>query len=182
MNKIFMEQHVITVVGGSGFVGRYVVKLLANAGYRIRVIARNPEAALHLKTAGDVGQIALVGGNLSNPDSLFGKIDGSYAVINLVGLLYEGGKQRFSTVHAHGAEKLAQMAANCGAEHFIQVSALGVDKANGSHYARTKLLGEKAVMAAFPDATILRPSVIFGPKIISSTSSPAWPASPRHYR
>lgn len=159
-----MKQKVITVVGGTGFIGRYVVKQLAAAGYTIRVIARHPEAALHLKTAGNVGQIVLSAGNLNNPDSLFGKLDDSYAVINLVGILFERGRQRFSSLHAHGAEKLAQMASNCGVERFIQVSALGIDKATSSHYARTKLLGEKAVQAAFPEATLLRPSVIFGPE------------------
>jgi NADH dehydrogenase len=159
-----MKQKVITVIGGTGFLGRYIVKSLAGAGYTIRVISRHPESALHLKTAGDVGQVVLMGGNLSNPDSLFGKLDGSYAVINLVGVLYEGGRQRFGTLHTQGAEKLAQMAKSCGAERFIQISALGADKNTSSSYARTKLAGEKAVQTAFPDATILRPSIVFGPE------------------
>lgn len=156
-----MEQKLVTIVGGTGFVGRYIVRLLAQQGYTIRVICRNPDAALHLKTAGSVGQIVLTGGNLSDPDSLFGKLDGSYAVINLVGVLFEAGRQNF-TLHAQGAEKLAKMAKNADVKRLIHMSALGIDKAKGSQYARTKLLGEKAVLAAFPEATILRPSIIFG--------------------
>ncbi|MBY0406671.1 MAG: complex I NDUFA9 subunit family protein, partial [Rickettsiales bacterium] len=159
-----MEQQVVTVIGGSGFVGRYVVKLLADAGYTIRVISRNANAALHLKTCGSVGQIVLMSGNIAEPTSLIGKIENSYAVINLAGLLFEGGKQKFASVHAHGAEKLAQMAKAAGVQRFVQMSALGVDKARTSDYARTKLLGEKAVLSAFPEASIIRPSVIFGPE------------------
>ena len=153
---------IITIIGGTGFIGRYVVRQLAKEGYRIRVIARRTDAALHLKTAGDVGQISLVSGNLAKPESLAGKLIGSYAVINLVGVLYERGGQKFSALQAQGAEHLAKMAAAAGAERFIQMSALGADKASGSEYARTKLIGEKNVLAAFPSATILRPSVVFG--------------------
>ncbi len=159
-----MEQRVITIIGGTGFVGRYVVKLLAASGYTLRIISRNPNGALHLKTAGSVGQIVLMGGNLAEPATLMGKIENSYAVVNLAGILFEGGKQSFANVHAHGAEKLAQMAKAAGVSRFVQMSALGVDKAKTSDYARTKLLGEKAVLTAFPEATILRPSVIFGPE------------------
>ena len=156
------KNEIITVVGGSGFVGRYVVKHLAEAGYRVRVICRNPDAALHLKTAGDPGQILLVSGNIGKPESLAGKLDGSFAVMNLVGVLFEKGTQNFASLQAKGAATLAKVAKAAGAERFIHMSALGVDKAFGSEYARTKLEGEKAVLAAFPAATILRPSVIFG--------------------
>jgi uncharacterized protein YbjT (DUF2867 family) len=159
-----MEQKIVTIIGGTGFVGRYVVKRLAEAGYRLQVIARNPDAALHLQTAGDVGQIALVAGNLTKPETLAGRLKHSFAVINLVGILFESGKQSFTTLHAQGAEKLAIMAKESGVERFIHLSSLGVDKAGTSHYARSKALGEKAVLAAFPRATILRPSVIFGPE------------------
>ncbi len=159
-----MEQKIVTIVGGTGFVGRYVVKRLAKAGWRIRIIARNPDAARHLRTAGEVGQVVLARGNLADPQSLAGKIEDSYAVVNLVGVLFESGKQKFTALHAQGAETLAQMAYASGVKRFIQISALGVDKAGGSEYARTKLVGEKAVRAAFPAATILRPSVIFGPE------------------
>lgn len=157
-----MNNKIVTVVGGTGFVGRYVVKLLASKGYTIRVIARNPGLALHLKTAGDVGQIVLVPGNLARPESLQGKLDNSWAIINLVGILFESTHQDFSAVHAKGAEKLAQLAKPVGAERLIHMSSLGVDKMVKSKYARTKAMGEKAVRAAFPTATILRPSVIFG--------------------
>jgi uncharacterized protein YbjT (DUF2867 family) len=159
-----MEAKIITIVGGTGFLGRYVVRRLAKDGYVLRVIARSPEAAAYLKTAGNPGQIVLMGGDLARPESLTGKLDGSFAVINLAGILFESGKQKFATVHAQGSERLAQMAASAKAERFVQVSALGIDKATNSQYARSKLLGEKAVLAAFPTATILRPSVMFGPE------------------
>lgn len=156
-------EKIITIVGGTGFVGRAVVAHLAKEGYRIRIIARNPNAALHLKTAGDVGQITLESANLAKPESLVGKLAGSFAVINLVGVLFEKGGQKFATLQAQGSERLAKMAAAAGVSRYIHMSALGVDKASGSEYARTKLMGEKGVLAAFPSATILRPSVIFGP-------------------
>lgn len=159
-----MEPKIVTIVGGTGFVGRYVVRRLARAGYMIRVISRNPQGALHLKTAGNVGQIVLMAGDLSQPESLAGKLDHSYAVINLAGVLYESGRQTFTALHAQGPEQLAKMAKAVKAERFIHMSALGVDKTMGASYARTKLLGEKAVTAAFPDAVILRPSIIFGPE------------------
>ena len=159
-----MQQEIITIIGGTGFLGRHIVRQLAKAGYTLRVIARNPSApdAQALKTCGDVGQIVLTSGNLTNPQSLVGKIEDSYAVINLVGILFESGSQRFARLHAQGAEKLAQMAASAGVPRFIHMSALGVDKAHGSSYANSKMLGEKAVLAAFNNATILRPSVVFG--------------------
>jgi NADH dehydrogenase len=157
-----MTQQIITIIGGTGFLGRYIVKRLAAAGHTIRIISRHPDAALHLKTAGHVGQIVLASGDITNPDTLTGKLDYSHAILNLTGIMFEGGRQNFDALHAHGAEKLAQMAKSLGIKRFIHVSALGVDKAAGSAYARSKVLGEKAVLAAFPDATILRPSVIFG--------------------
>ncbi len=157
-----MSQQVITIVGGSGFLGRYIVKRLAAAGYTIRVISRYPNAASHLKTAGAVGQIVLMGGDLTYPDSLIGKLDYSHAVINLAGILFESGRQNFTDLHAEGAGRLAQMAKSLGIPRFIHISALGADKATESAYARTKLQGEDAVLAAFPEATILRPSIIFG--------------------
>ncbi len=159
-----MNQRIVTLVGGSGFVGRYAVKILARAGYRLRIVSRRPDAAQHLKTAGDVGQIALTAGDIAQPESLAGKLDGSFAVVNLVGVMTESGRQTFTGLHAQGAEKLAKLARAAGAERFIQVSALGVDKAAGAHYARSKALGEKAVLAAFSEATILRPGVLFGPE------------------
>lgn len=157
-----MKNKIVTVVGGTGFIGRYVVKALADQGYTVRVIARNPENALHLKTAGDAGQVVLMKGNLAKPETLRGLLDNSWAVINLVGILFENSRQNFAAVHSIGAEKLAQLAKQAGAERFIHMSSLGVDKVVKSKYARTKSMGEKTVKAAFPDATILRPSVVFG--------------------
>ncbi len=159
-----MKQQVVTILGGTGFIGRYVVRLLAAQGYTIRIISRKPDAALHLKTAGSVGQIVLVGGNLAEPESLAGQLENSYAVINLVGILFEAGRQNFTHLHAQGAEKLAKMAKAGGVQRFVHMSALGIDKSAGASYARSKLLGEKAVLAAFPQAAILRPGVIFGPE------------------
>lgn len=153
---------IVTVVGGSGFIGRYVVKLLAERGYVIRVVARNPESALPLKTAGNVGQIVLTQGNLAQPETLQGKLDGSWAVVNLVGILFETSQQNFASLHAQGAEKLAQMARQAGVERYVHMSSLGVDKVVKSKYARTKSMGEKTVRAALPGAVILRPSVVFG--------------------
>jgi uncharacterized protein YbjT (DUF2867 family) len=159
-----MAQHqkIITIIGGSGFVGRYVVSHLARAGYRIRVVSRNPNAALALKTAGDPGQISLISGNINRLETITPAVTGAFAVVNLVGILFEKGTQNFTKLQAEGAENLAKIAKTAGVERFIHLSALGVDNAFGSEYARTKLMGEKAVLAAFPEATILRPSVIFG--------------------
>lgn len=159
-----MEQKIVTIVGGTGFLGRYVVRRLARAGYRLRVVSRRPEDGAYLRTAGTVGQIALMGGDLTKPESLLPAIDGAYAVVNLVGIMFESGSQNFTALHAHGAEKLAQMAASAHIPRFIHVSALGVDKFGNSRYARSKALGEKGVRAAFPHAVILRPSVVFGPE------------------
>jgi uncharacterized protein YbjT (DUF2867 family) len=157
-----MHDRIITVVGGTGFIGRYVVKLLAERGFTIRVIARNPDSALHLKTAGDVGQIVLMKGDLAKPESLRGLFDNSWAVVNLVGILFENARQNFTTLHSIGAEKIAQLARAAGAVRFVHMSSLGVDKAVKSKYARTKSMGEKTVRAAFSEATLLRPSVVFG--------------------
>lgn len=157
-----LKQQVVTVVGGTGFLGRYVVRELAKAGYTVRVLCRHPEAGLFLKTAGHIGQVVLQKGDITRPETLAGKLDGSCAVINLVGALYERGRQNFAALHSQGAERLAKEAAKVGAERFIHISAIGVDKSQNAKYARTKANGEKAVKAAFEGATILRPSIMFG--------------------
>lgn len=157
-----MERKIITVIGGTGFLGRYVVELLASQGWQVRVIARDVDSALHLKTYGDVGQVVLMSGDITRPASLQGKLDHSFAVVNLTGILYERGRQRFAAVHVEGVEKLAAMAAQAGVQHFVQVSSLSADGAGQSQYARTKAAGERAVRAVFPGASILRPSAIFG--------------------
>ncbi|MBN8532182.1 MAG: complex I NDUFA9 subunit family protein [Alphaproteobacteria bacterium] len=154
----------ITVFGGSGFLGHYVVRELAEAGHTVTIACRDPEGAKDLRTAGAVGQVVPVYANLRKPEDIKRTIANSHAVVNLVGVLYSRGKQRFSALHAQGAEKLAQAAKEAGVQRLIHISALGVDKATRSTYARTKLAGEKAVLAAFPEATILRPSVVFGPE------------------
>ena len=157
-----MKQRVITIVGGSGFLGMYVAAQLAKTGMTIRVASRYPEEALALKTAGTVGQIVICSTNIRDEQSLKSVVEGSWAVINLVGILYSKGKQNFSAIHAQGAERLARIAKQAGCTRFIQLSALGVDKSSKSHYARSKLMGEKAVRGAFPEATIIRPSIMIG--------------------
>lgn len=159
---VHMDQKLITLIGGSGFVGRYAVRELAKAGYRLRVVCRRPEDAQHLTTAGDLGQIALMRGDMARPETVMNALKGADAVVNLVGILYERGSQRFNALHAQGAERIAQAVKQKGIPSLIHISALGVDRAIGSQYARTKMLGENAVRAAFPEATVLRPSVIFG--------------------
>lgn len=157
-----MAQRIVTVVGGSGFLGRYVVKHLAKAGFTVRVLCRHPSSAQHLKPSGTVGQIVLDYADLAKPETLKGKLNYSEAVINLVGVLYESGRQNFSRIHAQGAEKLAKEAKDARVPHFIHVSALGIERASNSTYARTKLAGEEAVRNIYPNATIFRPSVLFG--------------------
>src|SRR5690606_5272654 len=154
----------VTVFGGTGFIGQYIVKELARTGMLIRVVSRNPERALHLKTAGSPGQIALVQANVRNSDSVKAAIEGADIVINLVGVMFEHGKQNFAAIHAQAAELLAKTAKASGVKRFIHMSAMGVDRATSSKYVRTKLNGEQAVLAAFPEVTILRPSIVFGPE------------------
>lgn len=153
----------VVIIGGSGFVGRYVVRELARAGWRIRVVCRHPAAAEYLKTAGDPGQIVPCYGDLSRPDTVLHYIPEADAVINLTGILFERGRQKFTALHAAGAEKIAQAAKLAHVPVLVQMSALGVNRATTSLYAHSKLMGEQAVRAVFPDAAIVRPGVIFGP-------------------
>ncbi len=150
----------VTVVGASGFVGRYVVQELCRLGLRVRAVSRHTQAALFLKPLGGLGQVQIAGADISRPESLAAAVAGSYAVINLVGIL----KGRFESVHADGAEALAQAARDAGAKAFVQVSAIGADPASRSRYGRSKAEGEARVTGVFPGATIIRPSVIFGPE------------------
>lgn len=152
----------VTVFGGSGFLGRHVVRALARRGYRIRVAVRRPDLAGHLQPLGAVGQIAAVQANVRYRDSLVRAAEGSDVVINLVGILKEVGRQGFGAVQQRGAQSVAEAAAGAGAR-LIHVSAIGADKASDSAYARTKALGEEAAFAAVPDAIVFRPSVLFGP-------------------
>src|SRR5262249_18533151 len=144
----------VTVFGGSGFLGRHVVRALAKRGYRIRVAVRRPDLAVHLQPAGRVGQIHAVQANLRHPGSVHAAVRDADAVVNLVGILFERGRQRFDTVQAFGAEACALSAAAHGAR-LVHVSAIGADERSPSHYARSKAMGEKLVRAAVPGATIL---------------------------
>jgi uncharacterized protein YbjT (DUF2867 family) len=153
----------VTVFGGSGFVGRHVVRSLAQLGYRIRVAVRRPELAGHLQPLGRVGQIHAVQANLRYPASVEEAARGSDALINLVGILFERGQQRFDSVHAAGAEAVARVASLIGAR-LVHVSAIGADEQSPSQYARSKARAEKLVLAAAPFAIILRPNIIFGPE------------------
>ncbi|MEA2881140.1 MAG: hypothetical protein QOH32_359 [Bradyrhizobium sp.] len=153
----------ITVFGGSGFLGRHVVRALAKRDYRIRVAVRRPELAGHLQPLGRVGQIHAVQANLRFPASVEAAMRDSHAAVNLVGILAEGGAQRFEAVHALGAGAVAKAARDAGAR-MVHVSAIGADENSSSRYARSKAAGEKAVLEAVPSASILRPSVVFGPE------------------
>jgi len=153
----------VTVFGGSGFVGRNVVRALAKRDYRIRVAVRRPELAGHLQPLGKVGQIHAVQANLRYPASVEAAMRDSHAAINLVGILAESGAQTFDAVQSLGAGAVAKAAGAVGAR-MVHVSAIGADENSASRYARAKAAGEKAVLAALPAATILRPSVVFGPE------------------
>jgi NADH dehydrogenase len=154
----------VTVFGGSGFIGRHVVGALARDGWRVRVACRRPDLAFHLQPLGKVGQIFPVQANLRHKGSIASALLGADAVVNLVGVLAEGGKQKFSTLHAEGAKAIAEAAEAAGVARLVQISAIGADAQSSSIYARTKAEGEAAVRAAFPAAVILRPSVVFGPE------------------
>jgi uncharacterized protein YbjT (DUF2867 family) len=153
----------VTVFGGSGFLGRHVVRALAKLGYRIRVAVRRPELAGFLQPLGSVGQIHAVQANVRHPASVEAAARDADVVIDLVGILFERGRQKFDAVQAFGAEAVALAAAAFGAR-MIHVSAIGADEQAPSHYARSKAVGEKLVLAALPSAVILRPSVLFGPE------------------
>jgi uncharacterized protein YbjT (DUF2867 family) len=159
-----MDSKLVTVIGGSGFIGRYVVQKLADAGHRVRVAVRNPNLALFLKPLGRVGQVQLVQANLRNEASIAAAVSGADAVINLVGLLFESGNQRFDDVQRDGAILAAKCAAKSDAIAYIHMSAIGANAQGEAHYARSKGEAETGVRAAFPAATILRPSIVFGPE------------------
>lgn len=159
-----LRDEMITVFGASGFIGRYVVRRLAKAGYRVRAATRRPHLAHELKPMGVVGQVQLVQANLRDSASVSRAIDGAQGVVNLVGILAEGGRQTFQSLQADGAGLIAETARRAGIGRFVQVSAIGADAASKSRYARTKAQGEAAVLASMPGAVILRPSIVFGPE------------------
>lgn len=154
----------VTVFGGSGFVGRYIVRALAKAGWRVRAASRRPDLAGHLQPMGAVGQIHAVQANLRYPDSIRAAVAGADAVINCVGILSETGRQSFKKLQDEGARAVAKAAREAGAKHFVHVSAIGADPKSPATYARTKGEGERGVLEEFPGAVILRPSIVFGPE------------------
>jgi uncharacterized protein YbjT (DUF2867 family) len=153
----------VTVFGGSGFLGRHVVRALAQRQYRIRVAVRRPELCGHLRPMGRVGQIHAVQANLRYPQSVAAAVRDADAAVNLVGILFERGRQRFEAVQGAGAEAVAQAAAVGGAR-VVHVSAIGADANAPSRYAQSKAEGESRVLGAAPDAVIVRPSIVFGPE------------------
>lgn len=152
----------VTIIGGSGFLGRYIARRMAQAGWRVRVATRRPTENLHVRTYGVVGQVEPVLCNIRDEASLRAAMVGADAVVNCVGILVETGKNRFAAVQSEGAARVARLAAEGGAAHLVQISAIGADAGSDSEYARTKAAGEEAVTAAFPGAVILRPSIMFG--------------------
>lgn len=154
----------VTVFGGSGFVGRHIVRALAKTGIRIRVAVRRPNEALFLKTAGRAGQIEIVQANIRDEKSCKTAIQGADVVINAVGILSESGSQRFMSLQAEGAGRLAKLAHKLKAKKFIHLSAIGADADSASIYAQSKAHGERLVQKAFKSAVILRPSIVVGPE------------------
>jgi NADH dehydrogenase len=160
-----MKRHQIAVMGGSGFIGRYIVKRLAERGEVLAVGGRHAADAKYLKLKGDVGQVGLVNIAIDAPDDVLRAfLAEKDALINCAGILYERGAQKFDTVHHSAPAKLARLAREAGVQRLVHISAIGADARSSSAYARTKAAGEQAVRDAFPTATILRPSVVFGPE------------------
>jgi uncharacterized protein YbjT (DUF2867 family) len=157
------SETLVTIYGGSGFLGRHVVRALAKRDFRIRVAVRRPELAGHLQPLGRVGQIHAVQANLRNTASVEAAARGADILINLVGILFERGRQRFDAVHAFGAEQVA-LAANAHEARLVHVSAIGADEHSPSAYARSKAKAEHLVLSARPEAVIMRPSIMFGPE------------------
>ena len=155
---------VATVFGGSGFIGRYVVKRLLHQGYVVRVAVRDPEGALFLKPAGAVGQTVPLFASVTNEATVQRAVEGATLVVNLVGILSESRRGAFRAVHAEGAGRVARLSAAAGASRLVHLSAIGADPQSPSGYGSSKAAGEAAVREAFPTATILRPSVVFGPE------------------
>ena len=152
----------VTIYGGSGFVGRYIARRLAKEGWRVRVAVRRPNEAMHVKPYDTPGQVEPVLCNIRDDASVRAVMQGSDAVVNCVGILAEAGKNRFDAVQAEGPGRVARIAAETGITRMVHISAIGADVGSNSAYARTKALGEQAVLKHMPDAVILRPSIIFG--------------------
>ena len=157
-------QGLVTVFGGSGFVGGQVVRALAKRGLRVRVAVRNPGRGYKLRMLGDVGQIEVVQANIRMPASVARALEGAEGCVNLVAVMHERGRQKFQSVHAMGARTIAEAAKAAGVSRLVHMSAIGADPGSASKYARTKAMGEAAVREVVPSATILRPSIVFGPE------------------
>ncbi|MCP5075958.1 MAG: complex I NDUFA9 subunit family protein [Rhodobacteraceae bacterium] len=153
---------IVTIFGGSGFVGRYIARAMARKGWRVRVAVRRPNEAIFVRPYGAVGQVEPIQANIRDDASTRAAISGANVIINCVGVLQEGGPQTFSALHAEGAARIARLAAEEDAERLIHVSAIGANLESDCNYAHTKARGEEEVLKAFPDAIILRPSLIFG--------------------
>ena len=154
----------VAVLGGSGFLGRYIVQEFARSGALIRVGCRHPEEALFLKTQGEVGQIQLQACNIRDDESVKSFVENADIVINLVGIMYQTGQQTFTKVHAAGAERVARLAKQAGVRQLIHISALGVASDSDSYYSQTKGLAEQLVRQQFPEAVMIKPSLVFGPE------------------
>jgi NADH dehydrogenase len=155
-------QGLVTVFGGSGFLGMQVTRALAKRGYRVRVACRRTNLAYRAPLMGEVGQIQVMQANVRMPASIDRALEGADAVVNLVGVLFEQGRQRFHSLHAQGARHIAEAARAHGIRTLVQVSAIGADAQSRSRYARTKADGESAARTALPGATVVRPSIVFG--------------------
>ena len=154
----------VTIYGGSGFVGRYITRRLAQAGWRVRVAVRRPNEAMHVKPYGVVGQVEPVFCNIRDDESVRSVLHGADAVVNCVGTFDRKGRNNFDAVQHEGAERIARLASEEGVDRMVHISAIGADAESDSIYAQTKAQGEAGILEAFPTAVILRPSVIFGPE------------------
>ncbi len=152
----------VTIVGGSGFVGRYIARRMAKEGWRVRVAVRRPNEALFVRPYGSPGQVEPVACNIRDDASVRAAVHGAHAVVNCVGILNRSGKNTFGAVQADGAGRIARIAASEGVQALVHLSAIGADAGSDSDYAQSKAEGEAAILAAFPRAVILRPSIIFG--------------------
>jgi NADH dehydrogenase len=159
-----MDRRLVTVFGGSGFIGRHLVERLAQQGWIVRAAVRDPEAAIFLRMFGDPGQVVPIQADITRPETVASAVAGAARVVNLVGILYEKGRRTFERVHVEGAANVAKAAKAAGALRLVQMSAIGADANAAAAYARTKAAGEAAAKAAFPEVSITRPSVVFGPE------------------
>ena len=164
MSETRARGEIASIIGGSGFIGRHVTAAMAAQGWRIRIICRRPDLAGFLQPLGDAGQIAFVQANVRDADSLRPALAGSRVVLNLAGILRERGRQTFQAVHVDGARAVARAARQAGAERFVHVSALGADAGSPAAYGRSKAEGERQIRMTFPEALIVRPSLVIGPE------------------